>query len=84
MPCYLSYWVSGTESSAEERVLQDPSGLGLVYGQVVAEVQLGWLTGVSHQQQQQLAQLQARGHKRQVGGEGGSRGAFIYVMFISC
>ncbi|KAF2363574.1 hypothetical protein FHG87_005672 [Trinorchestia longiramus] len=43
---------------------RERGGLGLVYGQVVAEVQHGWLL-VTSEQHDTLAQLQARGQKRE-------------------
>uniref|UniRef100_A0A6A7FSN0 Sorting nexin-17 n=2 Tax=Hirondellea gigas TaxID=1518452 RepID=A0A6A7FSN0_9CRUS len=59
-----NYWVSSSFYCDEERVISDLVGLGLVYGQVVAEVQFGWLL-VSDEQHQILAQLQASGQKRE-------------------
>ncbi|XP_018013479.1 sorting nexin-17 [Hyalella azteca] len=59
-----NYWVCAGDSAVEDHVLSHPVGLGLVYGQVVAEVQCGWVLATP-EQHRALAQLQARGQKKE-------------------
>ena len=60
-----NYWVSDGDYRIEDNLIEHPVALGLVYSQIVAEVQIGWLWLSNPDIQQQLAHLQASGKKRE-------------------